>query len=131
MEMFMILTQVAEAQPAWITTVNGLIALITGLLGLIGTGIGAFFTIKSFIQKNKDNTAQQNWKLIMQAADAAMKVVEHSDWSTSADKKNAAINIVKESCEAIGLDITMFADQLSAYIDQCINWYNQMNKKDQ
>lgn len=31
----------------WISTTNGLIALITGLLGLIGTGIGAFFAIKN------------------------------------------------------------------------------------
>ena len=38
----------------WITTVNGLIALITALLGLIGTGIGAFFAIKSFIKGLKE-----------------------------------------------------------------------------
>jgi hypothetical protein len=31
----------------WITTANGIIALITGLLGLIGTGIGAFFAVKA------------------------------------------------------------------------------------
>ena len=35
----------------WITTVNGLIALITSLLGLIGTGVGAFFAIKGFIKE--------------------------------------------------------------------------------
>ena len=30
----------------WITTTNGIIALITGLLGLIGTGVGAYFALK-------------------------------------------------------------------------------------
>lgn len=33
----------------WITTANGIIALVTGLIGLIGTGIGAFFAIKATI----------------------------------------------------------------------------------
>jgi len=30
----------------WITTVNGLIALLSGLFGLIGTGVATFFAIK-------------------------------------------------------------------------------------
>ena len=37
----------------WITTINGLIALITALLGLIGTGVGAFFAIKKLYQRIK------------------------------------------------------------------------------
>lgn len=112
----------------WITTANGLIALLTGLFGLIGTGIGAFFTIRAFIKKNRENTAQQNWKLIMQAADAAMEVVEHANLQTGKEKKQLAIDMVKKSCESVGLDISLFVDQLSAYIDQCIAWYNQMQK---
>lgn len=34
----------------WITTANGIIALVTGLVGLIGTGVGAFFAIKATIK---------------------------------------------------------------------------------
>lgn len=30
-----------------INTANGIITLITGLVGLIGTGIGAYFAIKN------------------------------------------------------------------------------------
>jgi hypothetical protein len=30
-----------------ITTANGIIALITGLFGLIGTGIGTYFAVKN------------------------------------------------------------------------------------
>ena len=112
----------------WITTANGLIALLTGLFGLIGTGIGAFFTIRAFIQKNKNNTMQQNWKLVMQAADAAMEVVEHANLHDGAEKKKLAIDMVKKSCEAVGLDISLFIDQLGAYIDQSIAWYNDMQK---
>ena len=40
----------------WITTANGLIALITGLIGLIGTGVGAFFAIKNFIKAVTETT---------------------------------------------------------------------------
>lgn len=112
----------------WITTANGLIALITGLVGLIGTGLGAFFTVRAFIQKNKANSATQNWKMIMQAADAAMEVVEHSHMNGK-NKKDLAMDMVKKSCEAMGLDITPFLDQLSAYIDQCISWFNQMQDR--
>lgn len=112
----------------WITTANGLIALLTGLFGLIGTGVGAFLTIRAFIKKNKENTAAQNWKLVMQAADAAMEVVEHAQINSGEEKKKLAIDMVTKSCEAMGLDITLFVEQLSAYIDQCIAWYNQMQK---
>ncbi len=112
----------------WITTANGLIALLTGFFGLIGTGVGAFFTVRAFIQKNKANTAAQNWKMIMQAADSAMEVVEHAQLHSSSDKKQLAIDMVQKSCEAMGLDISAFIEQLGAYIDQCIAWYNQMHR---
>jgi lipid-A-disaccharide synthase-like uncharacterized protein len=43
----------------WITTVNGIIALVTGLVGLIGTGVGAFFAIKNFILATKEKSAKE------------------------------------------------------------------------
>lgn len=114
----------------WITNANGLVALLTGLFGLIGTGVGAFFSIRAFIQKNKANTRQQNWNMIMQAADAAMEVVEHAQLHNSSEKKALAMDMIKKSCESLGLDISAFLTQLDAYIDQCIEWFNGM-KKDQ
>ena len=38
----------------WINTANGIITLITGLVGLIGTGIGAYFAIKNWIKLVKE-----------------------------------------------------------------------------
>ena len=32
----------------WIATTNGIITLLTGLMGLITTGIGAYFAIKNW-----------------------------------------------------------------------------------
>ena len=111
----------------WISTVNGLIALITGLVGLIGTGIGTFFAIKNWIKAIKEKSSKEVWALIQQSADAAMKEAERSTLN-GASKKELVINIVKESCKAAGINLDPFIDQLGAYIDNCISWYNGMQK---
>ena len=41
----------------WINTANGIITLITGLVGLIGTGIGAYFAVKNWIKLVKEKNA--------------------------------------------------------------------------
>ena len=63
----------------WISTVNGLLALITGLVGLIGTGIGTFFAIKNWIKATKEKSSKEIWGMIMEIADAAMKEAEKSN----------------------------------------------------
>ena len=113
----------------WITPAQQLIALITALVGLIGTGIGAFFTIRGFVNAAKQKSKQELWSMITVAADAAMKSAEESGKSR-ADKKQMVIDMVKASLEANGLDISAFIDQLSAYIDDCIAFANGLNKKD-
>lgn len=111
----------------WISTVNGLIALITGLIGLIGTGIGAYFAIKNWIKALKEKNAQEIWITIQTMADAAMKEAEASG-KTGADKKQMVINAVKAGCQSAGLDLDTFIDQLGAYIDQTIDFVNGMTK---
>ena len=109
----------------WITTINGLITLITALIGLIGTGVGTFFAIKNWIKATKEKSSKEIWAMIMEIADAAMKSVEKSavDGKT---KKEMVINAVKEGCKAAGIDLSAFIDQLGAYIDSCSGWYNDM-----
>ena len=85
----------------WITTANGLIALITGLCGLIGTGIGAFFAIKNLIKAMKEKSAKEIWNTIVAMADAAMKQAEQSQ-ASGADKKKMVMDAVKEGCKAAG-----------------------------
>ena len=109
----------------WITTVNGLIALITGLAGLIGTGIGAFFAIKNLIKSLKQKSFAEIWALIQEMADAAMKQAEESG-KKGADKKRMVIDSVKASCKAAGIDMDAFIEQLSDYIDQTITFVNGM-----
>lgn len=111
----------------WITTANGLIALLTGLCGLVGTGIGAFFAIRNWIKFMKQKSAKEIWNTIMAAADAAMEQVESLEvYGKSA--KDMVIDRVNETCLAMGLDISDFIKQLGAYIDDCIAFHNRMNE---
>ena len=107
----------------WTQTAQGVLTLISGLIRLLVTGCSSFFLIKSWIKNVKNKSAKEIWAMIMSMADAAMQQVEQS----TGDKKQMAINIVKESAKAAGINIDDFLDQLSAYIDQCIAFFNGMN----
>ena len=105
-----------------------IITLITGLLGLIPTAIAAYFAIKNFIAVTKEKSSKEIWALIMSLADAAMKEAEKSlqDGET---KKQMVIDSVKAGCKSAGVDLDMFIDQLSDYIDDTIDFVNCMNNK--
>lgn len=105
-----------------------LVELLTALVGLIGTGIGAFFAIKNWIKAFKEKDGKQKWATIMEMADAAIKEAEKSGKS-GADKKTMVVESVKASCKAAGIEIDDFIDQLSDYIDQTISFVNTFNKK--
>ena len=111
-----------------LNTVQVIIALVTGLCGLVSAGIGAYFAIKNWIKVTKNKNAQEIWAMIMEMTDAAMKEAERS-CKTGADKKKMVIASVKASCKAAGLDLDLFIDQLSDYIDQTISFVNDMSKK--
>ena len=117
----MILMSIGE----FLQTAEGIISLITSLVGLIGTGVGAFFAIKGWIKAFAEKDNKQKWALIMEIADAAMREVEKSA-AEGKEKKELVINAVKEGCKAAGIDVGPFIDQLVAYIDNCIEWYNGM-----
>lgn len=111
----------------WLTTAQGVLSLITGLVGLIGTGIGAFFAIKNFIIATKTKKASEIWNMIMSMADAAMKEAEAS-LKSGEDKKKMVIDSVSAGCKAAGVDLSEFLNQLNSYIDQTIAFVNQMKK---
>lgn len=111
-----------------LNTVQEIIALVTGLCGLVSAGIGAYFAVKNWIKVTKNKNAQEIWAMVMEIADTAMKEAEKS-CKTGADKKTMVINAVKASCKAAGLDVDLFIDQLSDYIDQTISFVNDMSKK--
>lgn len=109
----------------FMSTANELIVLLTSFLGLIGTGLGTFFAIKNWLKAIKEKTKAEQWALIMEMADAAMKAAEKSG-APGADKKDMVIESIKASVLAANLDISLFLDQLSVYIDQTIDFVNDM-----
>lgn len=112
----------------WIETTNGIITLVTSLLGLVGTAVGAYFAIKNWITVLKNKNKQEIWTMIMQLADAAMKEAEAS-MKDGETKKQMVVDSVKAGCKAAGIDMDLFIDQLSDYIDQTITLVNSLNIK--
>ena len=123
MNLFIVLAESAD----WLSTAQGVLALITGLVGLISAAVGAYFAVKNFIKATKSKKANEIWSMMMSMADAAMKEAEKSQ-KAGADKKKMVIDSVKAGCKSAGLDISKFLDQLDAYIDQTISFVNQMKK---
>lgn len=111
----------------WLGTAEQIIALVVGLVGLIGTGVSTFFMIKAVIAKNKGKSAAEIWALLMSMADSAMKAAEASG-KAGADKKVMAMEAIKSSALSAGIDISPFVDQLDAYIEQTIAFVNGMKK---
>ena len=123
MDLLVVLAEEAN----WLTTAQGVLSLITGLIGLIGSGVGAFFAIKNFIKVAKTKSMNEIWSMIMAMADAAMKEAEASQKSGE-DKKQMVLDAVKSGCKAANINIDAFIDQLSQYIDQTIDFVNKMSK---
>ena len=111
----------------FISTAEGVLTLISSLLALIGAGFGVFGMVKSFVKSFKDKKAKEQWALIMSIADAGMKEAEKS-LAKGEDKKALVINTVKSACKAAGINAEDFIDQLSEYIDSCIDFVNGMKK---
>ena len=105
-----------------------IITLITGLLSLIPTAIAAYFAIKNFIAVTKEKNSKEIWALIMSLADAAMKEAEAS-LKDGESKKQMVIDSVKVGCKSAGINLDVFIDQLSDYIDDTIDFVNEMNNK--
>jgi len=111
----------------FLQTAEGVVSLISALVALIGTGFGVYGMVKSFVKTFKDKKAKEQWALIMSIADSAMKEAEKS-LAKGEDKKQLVIDTVKAACKTAGIDADEFIDQLSDYIDQCIDFVNGMKK---
>lgn len=107
---------------------NEVIILLTGLLGLIGTGVGTYFAIKNWIKATKEKTDKERWEMIMEMADAAMAEAEASELAGEA-KKQLVLDTITAALQATDVDITDFAEKLSLYIDQTISFVKKMQKK--
>ena len=107
----------------WVTNTTAILTLIGTLAGLLATGIPL---IISLVKLFKNKSAKDNWNTIMTMLDAAMTEAEKSGKS-GADKKQMVIDSVTASCNAVGINIGDFAQQVSDYIDQCIAFAKNIN----
>ena len=123
MNLFIVLAESADG----LKIAQGVLALITGLIGLISAAVGAYFAVKNFIKATKSKNANEIWSMMMSMADAAMKEAEASQKSGE-DKKQMVLDSVNAACKSAGLDMSLFLDQLNTYIDQTISFVNQMKK---
>ena len=104
-------------------TIQTIITLGIAFLALISAGIGVVFGIKTVIKSRKDKTAAENWLFIMTVAKAAMSKAEESG-AAGKDKKAIVIDAVKAACAEAGINADDFMDQLSAFIDNMIDFAN-------
>ena len=123
MNLFIVLAESADG----LKIAQGVLALITGLIGLISAAVGAYFAVKNFIKATKSKNANEIWSMMMSMTDAAMKEAEASQKSGE-DKKQMVLDSVNAACKSAGLDMSLFLDQLNTYIDQTISFVNQMKK---
>ena len=49
----------------FLDTANSILVLLTGLVGLIGSGVGAYFAIKNWITVLKTKNSDEIWKMII------------------------------------------------------------------
>lgn len=116
---------------AWPTDVGGWVGLISLIVGLVGAVAALVPTLIKLFKSLKTIIKNKNWKEIIAIADKAMEAAEASG-AAGADKKQMVIDAVKAGCKEAGieLDDALVAD-LVAYIDEAIQWYNDMKKKNE
>jgi hypothetical protein len=111
----------------WLTTAEQVSSFLIGLLGVISASVSTFFAIKATIEKNKTKTIYEKWKLVMAMADSAMKVAESSGKS-GPDKKKMVMELLAHEANASRIDLSLFSQQISEYIDQTIAFVKGMKK---
>lgn len=114
----------------WLNTAEGILSLIGGIVGILAGIPSIIFAIWTLIKSLKNKKASEIWMMIQNAADAAMKAAE-AQGGLGADKKKIVIESVKATLNSQGINADAWLDQLSAYIDECVKFANDMqaNKK--
>lgn len=107
--------------------------IVLVVLGLIGTagfiakglfeiGLKIYVKVKSLI----DN---KQWSKLVKIVLVACEKAEEIGGS-SQSKKDKAMEIVKATLKEIGIDETYWIDELSAFIDECIEFHNKLKDKE-
>jgi hypothetical protein len=111
----------------WLTTAEQVLSLLVGLLGVLSTTVSTFFAVRANIEKNKTKTIYEKWKTVMAMADGAMKVAEASGKS-GPEKKKIVMEMISHEANSAGIDLSLFSQQITDYIDQTIAFVKEMKR---
>lgn len=109
---------------SWFETAQGIITLCSTGVALLGAIVGLAIKLAAVI---KQLIKDKNWQKILTMADAAILAAERSG-KAGADKKTQVIEAVQAGCREAGIDCDL--SELSAYIDKCISFSNNLKQAD-
>lgn len=106
-----------------------LCSFIVLIVGLIGAIVALVPTLIKLCKSLATIVKNKNWDKIKEIADAAMKAAEASGKS-GAEKQEMVIAAVKAGCAEAEIELDEeILNNLIKYIQECIAWFNDMNKK--
>ena len=112
----------------WPTTVEGWVNLIVFIVGFIAAIAVLVPVAIKLAKKGAELVKNKNWSKIKDIALAAMKEAEASGKKGS-EKQQMVIDAVVAGCKEAEIEINEEdLKNLAKYIDETINWFNNMNK---
>lgn len=112
----------------WPTTTEGWIGLITFIAGFVAAVAVLIPTVIKLVKKGAELMKNKNWSKIKEIALAAMKEAEASGKKGS-EKQQMVIDAVVAGCKEAEIEISEEdLKNLAKYIDETIEWFNNMNK---
>ena len=112
----------------WPTTVEGWVNLIVFIAGFVGAVAVLIPTVIKLCEKGAELMKNKNWSKIEDIALAAMKEAEASGKKGS-EKQQMVIDAVVAGCKEAEIEISEEdLKNLAKYIDETIEWFNNMNK---
>lgn len=112
----------------WPTTVEGWVNLIVFIVGFIAAVAVLVPVAIKLVKKGAELVKNKNWSKIKDIALAAMKEAEASGKKGS-EKQQMVIDAVVAGCKEAEIEISEEdLKNLAKYINETIEWFNNMNK---
>lgn len=112
----------------WPTTVEGWVNLVVFIVGFVAAVAVLIPTAIKLVKKGMELVKHKNWSTIKDIALAAMKEAEASGKKGS-EKQQMVIDAVVAGCKKAEIEISEEdLKNLAKYIDETIDWFNDMNK---
>ena len=112
----------------WPTTVEGWVNLVVFIAGFVAAVAVLIPTVIKLCEKGAELMKNKNWSKIKEIALVAMKETEASGKKGS-EKQQMVIDAVVAGCKEAEIEIDEEdLKNLAKYIDETIEWFNNMNK---